>query len=672
MAVVSCQQHDAPPANERLDESLAMEQALTRGDTIRARDIINDIERRASDSLDYYLGVELEARMWFSLSRRDSFDVASAKLSHFIEQTPPTDDPRLHLLQALLATQQGAYWARVMGRPDTAVVFDQQAIGLLLSQHTPRAERLLLNTLVNVADGHQQMGHFDKSIDCYLRAATLVDSLGYDKMEKVKLWMGLAVAYTNMGNFYQSERWWNQCALYVDSMAPKDVFLYLNNRGNDLFLQQRYEESMALFLRLDTFTADKPHLLWEHMFGRVNQAALCLKLGRPDEADTLLEQTERFFQAQPMPAAQYYLTTLRLEQALLKNDLQSAKRISLQDADQPGMPIQQLVTRLEALANYYEATGQETLQARAVLRRADLIHTLQADQIRMQFQASVNAYEHETRMGAKERQLAEQQFATRWATTVAVTAVIIIALLLVISWQWYRTIRLKRRIEQQRIGRLQDNIRKLQIEMARNRITPHFLSNALATPLLAQAEGRPVDLNPLVALLHQGLTLSSQATDTLTQEMDFIDSYVQVMQQGMQFDYRTELQPDVKPDSVRLPSMILQILVENAIKHGLKSLPPTSPRPREIVLKAWNETAQGLTPRTIITITDTGIGLGSSKQNGTKTGLDVIRRTIELFNKQMPHPIHFDLTNLPANPDDQLPQGCRATLSVPHDLNTTE
>ena len=127
-ALVACQRDNTPPPNERLDEWLAMERAMEQGDTVKARSIIETVEREATDSLDYYLGVELEARLWFSLSRSDSFSVASAKLSHFIEHTTPSGDARHHLLRALLAAQRGAYWARVMGRPDTAVVFDLQAM----------------------------------------------------------------------------------------------------------------------------------------------------------------------------------------------------------------------------------------------------------------------------------------------------------------------------------------------------------------------------------------------------------------------------------------------------------------------------------------------------------------------------------------------------------------
>jgi hypothetical protein len=46
----------------------------------------------------------------------------------------------------------------------------------------------------------------------------------------------------------------------------------------------------------------------------------------------------------------------------------------------------------------------------------------------------------------------------------------------------------------------------------------------------------------------------------------------------------------------------------------------------------------------------------------------VVRKGIELLNKGVPHPITFDIGNLPDNPEDHQPQGCCATLKVPHDF----
>lgn len=676
----SCGDCGEPAPDEHLAELERLASAIDEGDTLLASSIIDSVKRQAIDSIDYYLGVELETRLWFALSNRDSFAVSSDKMHHFIERNAHfteidahsigknahSIDQRLPLLRALEQTQKGAYWARMMGRPDLAVVCDSAAIGLLDSMTpTPRSRKELLRTLTNVADAHQQLGQYDKTIHFYRRADQQSDSLGETALQKMPIWMGMACAYTNMGNFYQSQQWWDRCKQWADSMGPRDRFLYLNNRGNDLFLQKRYAESILLFLQLDTLTADKPHLRWEHAFGRTNLAALYLRMGHPEEADTLLGEVEAFFAAQPLPTAQYYITTLRLEQALLRQDMRLATRLSHLPVEPAGMPPQQVLLRLEALRQLYAATGQEVAEARTALRHTALQDSIHNDQMRMRFQAAVDEVTHEKMLNDKEQQLAKRQLEAKWAWAAATAAVLIIVLLVIIGWQRYRAVRMKQHLERQRMQMMQERMVRLKLETVRNRMTPHFLSNALSAPLLAQAEGRPVELAPLVALLHQGLQLTSQTITTLEQELDFIHQYVRVEQQNFRFEYVEDLAQDIRPDQLKGPSMLLQILVENALKHGLKALPKDCPRPRRITLRAWTDAAAGAT---VVCVEDTGMGCGASSQQGTKTGLDVVRKTLDLLNQGQPRPMTFDLGDLPPQGDGQKPAGCCARITIPHDI----
>ena len=73
----------------------------------------------------------------------------------------------------------------------------------------------------------------------------------------------------------------------------------------------------------------------------------------------------------------------------------------------------------------------------------------------------------------------------------------------------------------------------MRMENTRNRITPHFIYNALTHEMLAQMEGRKVDLNALTQLLRRGVEQADMLETTLEEELTFVDYYVDIERQQM-------------------------------------------------------------------------------------------------------------------------------------------
>ena len=661
--LLSCDQPAGRHAGDHLDDLNLLKSRLAAGDTAGAKDVIARVKREAADSQDYYHGVELEARLWFAMSERDSFNAAAERLDRFIDRQHATTGGHT-LLEALAQLAKGAYWARVMGRPDTAIVFDRRAIDILQQlPPTPRQQDEMLLALSNTADALMQQGQMVQTVNCYKQAAHIIDSLGRPEREKVPIWMGLAVAYTNMGNFYQSNRWWNLVAVYADSLSPKDRFLYLNNRGNDLYLQQRYDESMNLFRQLDSMTAGRPDLTLERIFGRTNMADLSLRLGQMEQAAQLLDEVDSFFTLHPMPAAQYYIATLRIDQAVKQGQTTLPPAIDRRWPVVAGVPPQQRLQRMQAMENHYAATHQQLPLATTRVERLMLEDSLHDDQMRMRFQEDVTSYLYLRMLDVREQLLHEQQHSSRRAWALLAALALVVLLLTLLAWLWYRNAQLKRRAEQQQMMALQNSVEHLRLENLRNRMTPHFLSNALTAPLLAQARGETPQLTPLVQLLHQGLRLMSVTTVPLEEELDFLRAYVDVSRQSFSFSYAEQIGSDVDTARVKVPSMLLQIMAENALKHGLRSLPASSTRERAIVVSAEAD-RRGTTIR----VTDTGYGLGYTQHRGSQVGLDAIHQTLQLLNRGRRTPLTFSMDNRD-DPGDGHPGGCQATLFVPRDFS---
>jgi two-component system, LytTR family, sensor kinase len=144
-----------------------------------------------------------------------------------------------------------------------------------------------------------------------------------------------------------------------------------------------------------------------------------------------------------------------------------------------------------------------------------------------------------------------------------------------------------------------------QLTALRAQLNPHFLFNALTTIgyLMEAAPQRALEtLFRLTGLLRAVLKRSDGELGTLGDELDIIRSYLGV--EAARFEERLSIAIDVPADlaSVPLPPLILQPLVENAIKHGIT---PQKEGGRLIV------TARREATTLVVTISDTGAGVSA-------------------------------------------------------------
>jgi len=133
----------------------------------------------------------------------------------------------------------------------------------------------------------------------------------------------------------------------------------------------------------------------------------------------------------------------------------------------------------------------------------------------------------------------------------------------------------KARIAQQQTesARLNEALSRAQLDSLRRQIEPHFLFNALNTVAALVREGRNNAAVGMIAglsdCLRRVLEGSEKQEVTLGEEMDFLRKYLEI--QKLRFADRLIVQIDV-PETLyeaQVPSLILQPMVENAIKHGI-------------------------------------------------------------------------------------------------------
>jgi len=198
----------------------------------------------------------------------------------------------------------------------------------------------------------------------------------------------------------------------------------------------------------------------------------------------------------------------------------------------------------------------------------------------------------------------------------------------------------------------------LRLQNIRNRISPHFIFNILNREISSEKDKeKHQEMIGLVRFLRRSLEITEQTSVTLAEELDFVRNYLQMEQPALGSDFRMhwEIDKRILTDKFRIPAMMIQIPVENALKHALREK-----EGEKQLLIALTLIKLGI----LITIQDNGNGYFPEKTSDTKgtgTGLKVLYQTIHLLNSKNDQKIGIDISNL----QGEATCGTKVEITVP-------
>lgn len=196
-------------------------------------------------------------------------------------------------------------------------------------------------------------------------------------------------------------------------------------------------------------------------------------------------------------------------------------------------------------------------------------------------------------------------------------------------------------IRQKRRTRLEvANKTKLQLELKaiHAQLNPHFVFNALSSiqGLINKQDlkGANIYLADFAKLMRESLKGGNKDEIPLRKEIEVLETYLNLEQLRFGFHSQIIIQPDINCYETNIPSLLLQPLVENAVKHGIATMHESG----KIEIH-FSKTEDSM----VVVLSDNGTGFNTNDQT-TGYGLKLTRDRIKLLNELKPEQqIRFEI-----------------------------
>lgn len=600
-----------------------------------SRSLLRNAMRQAQDSMSYYRLMGLYGKTFFISSDFDSILYYNRPVKEYDKRAAAC--PRWNDVLSDVYNIEGNVWMQ-LNQPDSAVAYYEKSYAYRLKGEKGH---LLSDICMNLADAHLHRGELAHTASYYRRALFICDSLHLSEHSKFPVYCGLGQTYMDLRDFDLSNHYYELAGQFFDEMTVSEKWVYLNNRGNHYYYKKDYQEALVYMRQAAELIADYPQMVFESNLSKVNLGDLYLLTNRLDSAENNLNEGYRYFSEIKNNSAMHYIETLMIELSLKKGNIARAREMIARTASTGHVDANMLTIRNQYLQHYYEKAGDYRNAYEYLKRDYQLNDSIRSERIRTRVAELDMRYRQDTIVLRKEMQIQRQAGEVR-VLKLSMYIWVLVCLLLAAGTVviiWY--MRKKREFLRERFFQ---QINRVRMENLQGRISPHFTFNVLGREInqFNGSEEVKNNLMELVKYLRRSLELTEKLSVSLQDELDFVQSYIRLEsgRVGEDFTVSVVVEEGLDAKSIMIPSMIVQIPVENAIKHGLAGKDDE----KELTIRISRE-GKGVR----IVICDNGRGYlpqVASSTRGTGTGLKVLYQTIQLLNtKNKNEKIRFNIDN---------------------------
>lgn len=527
-----------------------------------------------------------------------------------------------------------------------------------------------IDICINIADASRQLGKLADASSWYRRANFLADSLNQHEAQNSIL-AGLGQVYNDLRNYQLAHFYFRKAERQYPPRNPKDAHFFYNSWGNVYSSQEKPAEALKCFLKAQKATLQMGQPFMTAVVD-ANLGQTYLELNRLDSAQKYLANTTKFFFVQPnmQNDLQFYIDGLNAALALKQNRLDKASAILSKPYDLSKMSPNYLYLYHKGWADLYERKGQfaKALQYQKLmkqyddsLRNATMVSNVQENELR---------FKQDTAIVRRDLILQSTQAEAKSSRLILllVIGLLVVGVLALVVFYRYKSLRHKHQHREE-----MNRMMALKMENVRNRFSPHFVFNVLNIFISNLPKGVNVKpLRLLIQVLRANLLTCDQVAVSLEDELQMVMSYSSLRHETNpllpmpRFDIAKEVNM-----SLMLPSMILQIPVENALKHAFVGMEESGEKPL-LDVKIWIE--DGMLRIDVIDNGCGGVGavagMGTRKANAaasTGTGLRILNSTIEMLNAGNARKLYFKMQSRAGAADDgsDRQKGTCVSIGVP-------
>ena len=533
-----------------------------------------------------------------------------------------------------------AYKYDDIGKKDTSIYLLKKALELAentnLFKHTAQIN-------LRLSEVYQSKGEYFNALECIEKCINFCQNSN-DSTLMVPILLSLAELYSSCYLFDDAKAQFDQILNYQNYFTPYTRFSFYNGKGRMHYLNDNYNSAKSEFLNALEFAEKNDQVTYSLIL--LNLAETSLLLDQLDSAQYYLELiNDQVEVINNFPLFGFNFNSL-LGEFYCKTGKYSLAYHAYSISDSLGkmFDIDKVILKLhkKRKARYYVITNnfddayfemREYNELERNISEEDNLKQLAGFKFKYQRDTTIISQRHN--LIIKEQQIKTYKY-QQWLYIISIVVLLLLVLFIVLFFRKVRALNHEKNIRK---------IAALKMENIRGRISPHFMFNVLNNiwAIINDKKTAKVKFDSLMKMIRHSLINTEKMSIPLSEEIEFVKSFIELQNLLLLNEIDVEWDIDKLIDQQQpVPGMILQIPVENAIKHGL------SPKIGEKKLRIEMGLSYGFLN---IIIRDNGIGYhpSSISTQGTGTGLKVLNNTLQLLNQVNTQKMSYNITNLNDN-----------------------
>lgn len=611
----------------------------------------------STDSLAYYNSLCDKAKTFTHQCKIDSADKYLSLTLNFLKDKP--ESPEINNIYSTAFGIKGGRYAMTV-KLDSALYYFQKAYRKGIKYINKKSARTCVYLLTDIADTYIHKGDYARSAFYYRKAMILCDSVLPKSKDIIFTYIGLGETYMDLQNYRLSDYYFDIASQKVDSLNVHDKFFLYSARCNSYYYRKDYTTAYKYILKaLQTANAESD-LTYEQNVAKANIGELSIFLNKYDDADKYLNEAYIFFKKVKNETGMFYEETQLMKLALKRHQKAKAdKYFKLSTSHKlKGLDANSILVHNEALRDYYISINNYKKAYEYLNRNIKLNDSTRSVIVKNNVAEIDMRYAQDVKMMKKEMQLKDQKNKTNqirlFSIIVILLLIIIIAGILIVVWQ-------KAKMEALKMQKRNNELKSVQLMNIRQCLSPHFTFNVLNQEISNKDVSADIlreDLFELSKMMRKTIEIANKLNISLKEELDFTNSYLELANNKFDkndFSWSINIEKGIDPNLVSIPSMIIHISVENALKHGLNGLD----RHKDLFINVKH-----IDGGVEITILDNGRGYhpeNYTPARNTGTGQKAMRRTVDFLNTYNKRKIKYKISNR----NDNISTGTIVTIFIP-------